>query len=208
MFFAECNVPDTRQRIHLFRVPMGTLGKEPDMGTLSGGIFAECPRWHSAKTDSLPSVVSQTLGKGNSFAECQPGHSTKAPSPSTDAVTAAFLCRVLYVSAFQTREDRQPTSKFVVACPCPDGLMQDGTQEENEAYVISHRGARSRGYKRRERARARARERERERERVPACVRLCLSRLPRLPLCQRLSVCVSTYVHLSVCQRERFRPMP
>jgi hypothetical protein len=38
--------------------------------------------------------------------------------------------------------------------------MQDGTQEGNEAYVISHRGARSRGYKRRERARARARERE------------------------------------------------
>jgi hypothetical protein len=36
--------------------------------------------------------------------------------------------------------------------------MQDGTQEGNEAYVILHRGARSRGYKRRERARARARE--------------------------------------------------
>jgi hypothetical protein len=35
--------------------------------------------------------------------------------------------------------------------------MQDGTQEENMAYVISHRGARSRGYKRHETARARAR---------------------------------------------------
>jgi hypothetical protein len=104
------------------------------------------------------------------------------------------------LSAFRTHEDRQPTSEFIAACPCPDGLMQDGTQERNEAYVISHRGARSRGYKRRERARARARERERERERerVPACVRLCLSRLPRLPLCQR----VFTYVHLNVCQRE------
>jgi hypothetical protein len=89
------------------------------------------------------------------------------------------------LSVFRTREDRQPTSEFVAACPCPDGLMQDGTQEGNEAYVISHRGARSRGYKRRERARARAR--ERERERVPTCVRLCLSRLPRLPLCQRVS---------------------
>jgi hypothetical protein len=32
--------------------------------------------------------------------------------------------------------------------------MQDGTQERNEAYVISHRGACSRGYKRRTRARA------------------------------------------------------
>jgi hypothetical protein len=36
--------------------------------------------------------------------------------------------KILYVSAFRTREDRQPTSEFVVACPCPDGLMQDGTQ--------------------------------------------------------------------------------
>jgi hypothetical protein len=33
------------------------------------------------------------------------------------------------LSAFRTREDRQPTSEFVAACPCPDGLMQDGTQE-------------------------------------------------------------------------------
>jgi hypothetical protein len=31
------------------------------------------------------------------------------------------------LSAFWTREVRQPTSEFVVACPCPDGLMQDGT---------------------------------------------------------------------------------
>jgi hypothetical protein len=40
--------------------------------------------------------------------------------------------------------------------------MQDGTQEGNVAYVISHRGARSRGYKRRVRERGRERERERE----------------------------------------------
>jgi hypothetical protein len=66
------------------------------------------------------------------------------------------------VSAFRTRKDRQPTSEFVAACPCPDGLMQDGKQEGNKAYVILHRGARSRGYKRRERARARASTRERE----------------------------------------------
>jgi hypothetical protein len=71
------------------------LDKEPDMGTLSGGFFAERPRWHSAKIDSLPSVVGQTLGKGNSFAECHPGHSAKTPSPSPGAITAAFLCRVL-----------------------------------------------------------------------------------------------------------------
>jgi hypothetical protein len=68
---------------------------------------------------------------------------------------------------FRTREDRQPTSKFVVVCPYPDGLMQDGTQGGNVAYVISHRGACSRGYKRR------ARERGRERP--------TLSVLPHLP---------------------------
>jgi hypothetical protein len=49
------------------------------------------------------------------------------------------------------------------ACPSPDGLMQDETQEGNEAYVILHRGARSRGYKRCKRARAREGEKERVR---------------------------------------------
>jgi hypothetical protein len=62
------------------------------------------------------------------------------------------------LSAFRTHEDRQPTSEFVVACPCPDGLMQDETQEGVEAYIILHWGARSRGYKRHKR------ESERERE--------------------------------------------
>jgi hypothetical protein len=38
-----------------------------------------------------------------------------------------YLARQL--SAFWTREDPQPTSEFVAACPCPDGLMQDGIQE-------------------------------------------------------------------------------
>ena len=38
-----------------------------------------------------------------------------------------YLARQL--STFWTREDPQPTSEFVAACPCPDGLMQDGTQE-------------------------------------------------------------------------------
>jgi hypothetical protein len=33
------------------------------------------------------------------------------------------------LSAFWTREDPQPTSEFDVACPCPDGLMQDETRE-------------------------------------------------------------------------------
>jgi hypothetical protein len=32
------------------------------------------------------------------------------------------------VLAFWTREDPRPTSEFDAASPCPDGLMQDGTQ--------------------------------------------------------------------------------
>jgi hypothetical protein len=32
-----------------------------------------------------------------------------------------YLARLL--SAFWTREDPQPASEFVAACPCPDGLM-------------------------------------------------------------------------------------
>jgi hypothetical protein len=94
-FFAECYVTGTRQRGRLCRVPHRTLGKEPDMGTLSGGLFDECPKWHSAKMDSLLSAAWKTLGKDNFFAECHLGHSAKPPSPSPGAVTAAFLCRVL-----------------------------------------------------------------------------------------------------------------
>jgi hypothetical protein len=51
-----------------------------------------------------------------------------------------------------------PTSKFVAACPYPDELVRDGTQEGNEPCIILHQGACSRGYKRCERARARKRE--------------------------------------------------
>jgi hypothetical protein len=34
----------------------------------------------------------------------------------------------------------EPTSEFIAACPCPDGLAQDGTHGGNVARVISHRG--------------------------------------------------------------------
>jgi hypothetical protein len=47
----------------LCQVPYVALGKEPDMGILPSGFFAECPRWHSAKIDSVPSADGQTLGK-------------------------------------------------------------------------------------------------------------------------------------------------
>jgi hypothetical protein len=70
--FAECYVSGTRQRGRLCRVPRRALGKEPDMGTLSGGLFAECPRGHSAKMYSLPSASGKTLDKGEAFAKCRP----------------------------------------------------------------------------------------------------------------------------------------
>jgi hypothetical protein len=77
------------------------------MGTLSGGLFVECPKWHSAKMESVPSAAWKTLGKNNFFAECHHGHSAKLPSPSPGAVTAAFLCRVLS----GTRQRSLPSSR-------------------------------------------------------------------------------------------------
>jgi hypothetical protein len=94
-FFAECYVAGTRQRGRLCRVSHRTLGKEPDMGTLSGGLFAECANWHSAKKAALPSAARKTLGKAIFVAECHRRHSAKSSSPSPGVVTVAFLCRVL-----------------------------------------------------------------------------------------------------------------
>jgi hypothetical protein len=48
----------------------------------------------------------------------------------------------------------EPTSEFIAACPCPDGLAQDRTQGGMWLVLSRTRGARSRGYKRRERERA------------------------------------------------------
>jgi hypothetical protein len=47
----------------------------------------------------------------------------------------------------------EPTSEFIAACPCPDGLAQDGTQGGMWLVLSRTGGARSRGYKRRERER-------------------------------------------------------
>jgi hypothetical protein len=65
--FAECYVASTRQRGRLCRVPHRALGKEPDMGTLPGGLFAECPRGHSTKMYSLPSVSGRHSAKVTSL---------------------------------------------------------------------------------------------------------------------------------------------
>jgi hypothetical protein len=63
------------------------------------------------------------------------------------------------VSVFWTREDPQPTSEFIAACPSPDGLMQDGTQEGGMMLILSCTGVLVVGVT------SVARERERERER-------------------------------------------
>jgi hypothetical protein len=78
--------------------------------------------------------------------------------------------------------------------------MQDGTQEGNEVYVISHRGARSRGYKRREGARVRARERESLRVSLSTST-YCVNVSPRLSLtsCLRKALDIPFY---------RYKEMP
>jgi hypothetical protein len=53
------------------------------------------------------------------------------------------------------RPSTEPTSEFIAACPCPDGLAQDVTQGEMWLVLSRTGGARSRGYKRRERERER-----------------------------------------------------
>jgi hypothetical protein len=86
--------------------------------------------------------------------------------------------------------------------------MQDGTQEGNVAYVILHRGACSRGYKRRARERGRERERERERESLRAACLVC-------PACPRHAT-LSVLQHVSAtCLRKaldipfyRYKEMP
>jgi hypothetical protein len=127
-FFAECNGSGTRQRSTLCRVPYQVLGKGPDMGTLSGGSFVEYPRWHSAKVDSLPSAVGQTLGKGNSFAECHLGHSAKTSTPSPGAVTAAFLCRV---------PEKKYSAKKVCRCTVCRALFAECDTRQSLCRVFS-----------------------------------------------------------------------
>jgi hypothetical protein len=47
---------------------------------------------------------------------------------------------IMKLSAFRTQGVPRPTSKFVDACPCPDGLARDGTQGRSVAHIISHQG--------------------------------------------------------------------
>jgi hypothetical protein len=52
------------------------------------------------------------------------GHAVMQGVVRTAAGVAS--CRIL--SAFWTRGVPGPTSKIVAVCPCPDGLVRDGTQ--------------------------------------------------------------------------------
>jgi hypothetical protein len=52
-----------------------------------------------------------------------------APDCQAGVLSELAALRKTQLSAFWTRKDPQPTSEFDAACPSPDGLMQDGTQE-------------------------------------------------------------------------------
>jgi hypothetical protein len=99
--FVECLPNSTRQRIHLCRVPPGTLGKESAKEGPHVRSFAEYLVWHSAKCASLPSARAITLGKEPIpvprswfFAECYDSdtrQSTSLPSVTLGKVTSRYL---------------------------------------------------------------------------------------------------------------------
>jgi hypothetical protein len=61
------------------------------------------------------------------------------PYVTTIRILTCFYSHAV-LSAFRPRGVPGPTSKFVAACPSPDGLAEDGTQGESAARVISHQG--------------------------------------------------------------------
>jgi hypothetical protein len=97
------------------------------------------------------------------------------------------------LSAFRTREDRQPTNEFVAACPCPDGLMQDGTQEGKMRLMLPCTGVLIVGVT----SVTRERERESEREREFGLEVSCLSLPPPVSL-SACPVCVSLWKALDI----------
>jgi hypothetical protein len=105
--FAECCRSDTRQRIHLCRVPPRTLGKDPTREGPHARFFAECPQRHSAKRASLPGVRDITLGKKHIsvsrswfFAECyglDTQQRTSLPSVTLGKVTSRHLFYLFFI---------------------------------------------------------------------------------------------------------------
>jgi hypothetical protein len=98
---------NTRQRIHLCRVPPKTLGKEPVREGPHVRFFAECWVQHSAKRASLPSVRDITLGKEPIpvprswfFVECyglDTRQKTSLPSVTLGKVTSMHLFYLFFV---------------------------------------------------------------------------------------------------------------
>jgi hypothetical protein len=107
VIFAECLSRSTRQRVHLCRVPFGTLGKEPAREGPHVRLFAECSVRHSAKPVSLPSASNITLDKVPKpvprfllFAECydpDTRQSASLPSVTLGKVTSIYLFYLFFV---------------------------------------------------------------------------------------------------------------
>jgi hypothetical protein len=112
--FAECLPRSTRQRIHLCRVPPGTLGKGPAREGPHVRLFAECYLRHSAKRASLPSATDITLGKEPIpvprswfFAECyglDTRQRTSLPSVTLGKVTRKSI--FLFVFAIPSKQTK------------------------------------------------------------------------------------------------------
>jgi hypothetical protein len=105
--FAECLPRGTRQRIHLYRAPSGTLGKEHAKEGPHVRLFVKCSVRHSAKPASLSSASDITLGKVPKpvprfwlFAECydpDTRQSASLPSVTLGKVTSIYLFYLFFV---------------------------------------------------------------------------------------------------------------
>jgi hypothetical protein len=94
--------------------------------------------------------------------------------------------------------DPQPDRlvNFIAARPCPDGLMQDGTQAKGRGlYYLAPGGACSRGYKRREGELERERERRRGFSLEVSHLRLPLPCLSCSTCLFSSASCVRVFVH-------------
>jgi hypothetical protein len=112
--FTKCLPRSTRQRIHLCRVPSGTLGKEPAREGPHVRLFAECSVRHSAKPTSLPSASDIALDKVPKpvprfllFAECcdpDTRQSASLSSVTLGKVTSIYLLFVFCIPSTQTKD--------------------------------------------------------------------------------------------------------
>jgi hypothetical protein len=98
---------DTRQRARQGGSPCQALYRVSQVALGKADLFAECPKWHSAKPTSLPSARDITLGKEPKpvprsvlFAECyDPDTRQRAflPSVTLGKVTSIYLFYLFFV---------------------------------------------------------------------------------------------------------------